>query len=114
MQRFARLYREINFVVRLRTTELSRVNELQRANRELSQAYDTTLAGWTKALELRDKETEGHSRRVNDRILQLARSFGIPDPELPQIRRNCLDAGCRSCSDGQPDRKEAALADPFA
>jgi hypothetical protein len=40
--------------------------ELQRSNLELTLAYDTTLEGWASALELRDKETEGHSRRVVD------------------------------------------------
>ncbi len=40
------------------------IAHLQQANQELSHAYDTTLAGWARALELRDKETEGHSRRV--------------------------------------------------
>src|SRR5437667_451524 len=37
---------------------------LQRANVDLTLAYDTTLEGWSRALDLRDKETEGHARRV--------------------------------------------------
>jgi HD-GYP domain-containing protein (c-di-GMP phosphodiesterase class II) len=57
---------------------------------EIMLAYDHTLEGWAKALELRDKETEGHSRRVTDLTLQLARKFGIPASDLIHIRRGVL------------------------
>lgn len=63
---------------------------LQRTNQELSLAYDTTLEGWGKALELRDKETQGHTRRVTNLTLELARQMGIPSSELPHIRRGAL------------------------
>ncbi|MEW6405367.1 MAG: HD domain-containing phosphohydrolase, partial [Chloroflexota bacterium] len=63
---------------------------LQRSNQELSLAYDTTLEGWSKALELRDKETQGHSRRVTDLTLELARRMGIPESQLTHIRRGVL------------------------
>jgi putative nucleotidyltransferase with HDIG domain len=63
---------------------------LQHTNQELSLAYDTTLEGWGKALELRDKETQGHTNRVTDLTLELARQMGIPESELLQIRRGCL------------------------
>jgi PAS domain S-box-containing protein/putative nucleotidyltransferase with HDIG domain len=63
---------------------------LQHSNQELSLAYDTTLEGWGKALELRDKETEGHTRRVTDLALELARHMGIPETELLHIRRGAL------------------------
>jgi HD-GYP domain-containing protein (c-di-GMP phosphodiesterase class II) len=66
------------------------IDDLQVANRELVQAYDTTLEGWAKALEMRDKETEGHSRRVADLTLRLARRMGIPEPELVHLRRGVL------------------------
>ena len=39
----------------------------------LKSAYDSTLEGWARALEIRDKETEGHSRRVTGLALRLAR-----------------------------------------
>lgn len=64
--------------------------DLQVANAELSQAYDTTLEGWAKALELRDKETEGHSRRVTELSLRLAEAMGISEPELTHMRRGVL------------------------
>ncbi|HEY2982442.1 MAG TPA: GAF domain-containing protein [Anaerolineales bacterium] len=63
---------------------------LQRSNQELSLAYDTTLEGWGKALELRDKETQGHTFRVTDMTLRLARRVGIPESELPHVRRGVL------------------------
>jgi len=56
----------------------------------LAEAYDTTLEGWAKALELRDKETEGHSRRVMDTTLIVARAMGISKEELVDIRRGSL------------------------
>jgi response regulator RpfG family c-di-GMP phosphodiesterase len=63
---------------------------LQRSNQELMQAYDTTLEGWARALELRDRETEGHTRRVTELTLRLARYMGIKESELVNIRRGVL------------------------
>jgi GAF domain-containing protein len=63
---------------------------LQRSNQELIQAYDITLEGWARALELRDRETEGHTRRVTELTLQLARYMGIGDSELVNIHRGVL------------------------
>jgi HD-GYP domain-containing protein (c-di-GMP phosphodiesterase class II) len=63
---------------------------LQKSNLELSQAYDTTLEGWGKALELRDKETQGHTTRVAELTLRLARQIGLREPELTHIRRGVL------------------------
>src|SRR5258706_1098485 len=63
---------------------------LQRTNQELSLAYDTTLEGWGKALELRDEETQGHTRRVTNLTLDLARQMNIPESELTSIRRGAL------------------------
>jgi HD-GYP domain-containing protein (c-di-GMP phosphodiesterase class II) len=66
------------------------LNDLQRSNMELAVAYDTTLEGWSRALDLRDRETEGHTRRVTDMTLQLARRVNIPDSQLVHIRRGAL------------------------
>jgi response regulator RpfG family c-di-GMP phosphodiesterase len=63
---------------------------LQRSNQELMQAYDTTLEGWARALELRDRETEGHTRRVTELTLHLARYMGINDYEMVNIHRGVL------------------------
>jgi putative two-component system response regulator len=63
---------------------------LQQANKELAQAYDETLKGWSLALELRDNETRGHSERVTDTTLRLAYAMGINDGNLVHIRRGAL------------------------
>jgi HD-GYP domain-containing protein (c-di-GMP phosphodiesterase class II) len=53
-------------------------------------AYDTTLAGWASALELRDKETEGHTRRVASLTTQMAQAMGLGEDEQVQIFRGAL------------------------
>lgn len=63
---------------------------LQRSNQELIQAYDTTLEGWARALELRDRETEGHTRRVTELTIRLARYMGVRESELVNIHRGVL------------------------
>jgi response regulator RpfG family c-di-GMP phosphodiesterase len=63
---------------------------LQRSNQELIQAYDTTLEGWARALELRDRETEGHTRRVTELTMRLARYMGVSDSEMVNIYRGVL------------------------
>jgi PAS domain S-box-containing protein len=63
---------------------------LQCSNEELMLAYDATIEGWSRALDLRDKETEGHSRRVTDMTVRLARAMGVDDEELVHIRRGAL------------------------
>jgi putative nucleotidyltransferase with HDIG domain len=64
--------------------------ELQRSNTDLELAYDTTLEGWSRALDLRDKETEGHTRRVTDVTERLARTMGLNEADLVHIRRGAL------------------------
>lgn len=65
-------------------------NRLQRTNEEIKQAYDATIEGWSRALELRDRETEGHSRRVTEMTIRLARRMGISDEEIAHYRRGVL------------------------
>ncbi len=57
---------------------------------ELARAYDNTLAGWARALELRDELTEGHTRRVTELTLELARVMGVPEDGIAQIRRGAI------------------------
>ncbi|MBK9780281.1 MAG: HD-GYP domain-containing protein [Anaerolineales bacterium] len=57
---------------------------------ELAQAYDVTLEGWARALELRDELTEGHTRRVTEMTLKLARLLKLSDADLVQIRRGAF------------------------
>lgn len=63
---------------------------LQHANLDLGLAYDATIEGWSRAMELRDEETEGHTRRVTDLTVDFAKVMGIKDMELLHIRRGAL------------------------
>ena len=64
--------------------------DLQRSNFELSMAYDATIEGWSRALDLRDRETEGHTQRVADMTIKFARTMGIDEEQLIHIRRGAL------------------------
>ncbi len=66
------------------------LNKLQYSNVELSLAYDATIEGWARALELRDSETEGHTRRVTDLTMRLARRMGVNEEDLEHIRRGVI------------------------
>jgi PAS domain S-box-containing protein len=65
-------------------------DDLQKTNVDLIQAYDRTLEGWSNALDLRDKETEGHSRRVTEMTSLLGRKMDMRDSELMHMRRGAL------------------------
>ena len=62
----------------------------QQAIQELATAYESTLEGWARALDLRDRETEGHSRRVTELTLTLAWAMGVSEAECVHIRRGAL------------------------
>lgn len=64
--------------------------ELQRITKDLLVAYDSTLQGWSNALELREHETAGHSRRVVNLTLKIARELGVESEKLPHIERGAL------------------------
>ncbi|MBI5951832.1 MAG: GAF domain-containing protein [Chloroflexi bacterium] len=86
--------------------------DLQRANFELAVAYDATIEGWARAMDLRDRETEKHTERVTELTISLAWELGIKDNEVLHIRRGALlhDIG----KIGVPDRilhKEGKLTE---
>lgn len=56
----------------------------------LADAYQKTIAGWAQALDLRDKETAGHSQRVTAMTVWLARELGVAEHELDNIRRGAI------------------------
>ena len=66
------------------------LDQIRQSHTELLDAYDRTLEGWARALELRDRETEGHSRRVTDLTMKIARRMNIEGEELANIRRGSL------------------------
>lgn len=63
---------------------------IETAHEQLLSAYDATIEGWSRAMDLRDKETEGHTLRVTDLSVKLARNMGINEGELLFIRRGAL------------------------
>jgi putative nucleotidyltransferase with HDIG domain len=63
---------------------------LQQSNTELILAYDATIEGWSRALDLRDRETEGHTQRVTEMALELAEKMGMSDAEKLNLRRGAL------------------------
>ncbi len=65
--------------------DLNRQSEI-----ELRIAYDSTLRGWSNALELREHETAGHSQRVVQMTMEVAQRMGIPCSELAHIQRGAL------------------------
>jgi len=64
--------------------------ELNQAHINLQEAYEKTIEGWVRALDLRDKETEGHTQRVTELTLKVAQSVGFSDNELVHIKRGAL------------------------
>lgn len=68
----------------------SMVASLHKSKLDLVEAYDRTLEGWSMALELRDQETEGHTRRVAEMTVKLAKEFGYRGEDLANIRRGAL------------------------
>jgi putative two-component system response regulator len=65
-------------------------HELEILHTELLISYDKTIEGWSQALDLRDKETEGHTQRVTDMTVDLARSSGMDEQNLQHIWRGAL------------------------
>ncbi len=76
-------------------------NDLQQSNARLVLAYDTTIEGWARALELRDQETQGHTQRAAEMTLRLARAMGMTEEELVHVRRGAMlhDIGKMSIPD---------------
>jgi putative nucleotidyltransferase with HDIG domain len=64
--------------------------DLKAANKELEIAYEATLQGWVRALDLRDKETEGHTQRVTTLSVKLAQFMGVDKNDLIHVQRGAL------------------------
>ena len=91
-------------------------NQIESARQqELRLAYDATLEGWSRALELRDEETEGHSQRVTTLVLKLAQKLGIRGQDLDHIRRGALlhDIGKMGIPDGVLHKPSLLTVDEF-
>ncbi len=66
------------------------VRDLRGSNNEIQSAYETTLEGWSRALEIRDRETQGHTKRVTDMTLRIAKRMGFDADQLIHIHRGVL------------------------
>jgi len=90
---------------------------MQRSNMDLITAYDATIEGWSRAMDLRDKETEGHTLRVTEGTVKLAKAMGVSQQEITHMRRGALlhDIGKLGVPDhilhktGELDRIEWAI-----
>jgi putative two-component system response regulator len=88
------------FELRARLLGITRLNRYRKllderannedAHRQLLAAYEATIEGWSSAMDLRDKETEGHTRRVTEMTLRLARAMGMTEEQLIHVRRGAL------------------------
>jgi hypothetical protein len=89
---FADVFLIIGCRQRVNDTHVRAVREadLAEASESLHWAYETTIAGWSRALDLRDNETEGHSQRVANITLELATRVGMDCDELTHLRRGAL------------------------
>lgn len=65
-------------------------SQMQASNIELANAYESTIEGWSRALEMRDKETKGHSERVTRITQRLARELGLAEEAMYHLRRGVL------------------------
>jgi PAS domain S-box-containing protein len=87
---------QTNFILEIQTasrdiTERKKnEKDLQKAHNNLQEAYDRTIEGWVRALDLRDRETEGHTQRVTEITVKVAEAVGFPTEELIHIRRGAL------------------------
>jgi putative two-component system response regulator len=88
------------FELRARLIGITRLNRYQKllqerenlrnANKRLSDAYEATIEGWSHAMDLRDRETEGHSRRVTELSIRLAQAMGMSEEEIVHLRHGAL------------------------
>jgi putative two-component system response regulator len=88
------------FELRARMLGITRLNRyrkllteranIEEAHQQLLTAYEATIEGWSHAMDLRDKETEGHTQRVTEMTLKLAQTMGMNDEQMVHVRRGAL------------------------
>ena len=90
-QELERINTSLDQRVAERTEELEAAKqEIEKQLHSIQIAHDSTIWGWSYALELRDKETTGHTRRVTEMTINLARLANIEESEIEHIRRGAL------------------------
>jgi putative two-component system response regulator len=75
--------------------------KLEESHQKLLAAYETTIEGWSRAMDLRDEETQGHTHRVTRLTLKMAETYCVEPEKMLQIRRGSLlhDIGKLGVSD---------------
>jgi putative nucleotidyltransferase with HDIG domain len=98
----------LSFQVTLAIANAQLYRRAQQAVEDLSRAYDATLEGWSRVLDMRDHATDEHTRRVADQTVALAARIGVPEAELGHIRRGALlhDIGKMAIPDAILQKKE--------
>ncbi len=88
----AELFTRLQTIIRLNRYRriAEQQDELRAMNEELLTAYNKTIEGWSQALDLRDKETEGHTQRVTDLTIEFAKVAGLAGENLEHVRRGAL------------------------
>jgi PAS domain S-box-containing protein/putative nucleotidyltransferase with HDIG domain len=81
-----------HFITVMQDITARKAGEQERARlfEDLFRAYNATIEGWSYALDLRDRDTEGHTKRVTEMALKLARTMGYDEEQLLQVRRGAL------------------------
>ncbi len=91
---FSLLYKELKKREKVYESHLEEkehlLEQLRQKNEELTEAYDKTILGWSRVLELRNREVKDHSRRVTELSERLAKYLGMQDADLAHIRRGAL------------------------
>ena len=80
----------MSFEVSLAIANAQLYEKARQAVTDISQAYNDTLEGWSRMLDMRDHVTEEHTHRVTELTVALAKKMGLPDSELGHIRRGVL------------------------
>jgi putative nucleotidyltransferase with HDIG domain len=79
-----------NYQQNLEQVVRARTEMLRQAMEDLEHSYDVTLEALGDALDLKDSETEGHSKRVTAYTIALARAIGINPAEIKVIARGAF------------------------
>jgi putative nucleotidyltransferase with HDIG domain/PAS domain S-box-containing protein len=87
---FIEFIESLAFQTAIAIDNLQLFENIQQSNQELVQAYDATIEGWSRAMDLRDKETEQHTIRVTEMAVRMARRMGVKEEEIVHIRRGAL------------------------
>ena len=110
------LERQMDANTRAEQAKSHLLGQVREMHDDLEQAYDATLEGWAKALELRDEDTEGHTRRVVEMTVKLAFRLGLSEARVEQIRRGAVlhDIGKMGIPDDLLRKKEELTPEDWA